>query len=192
MQHGWYVLRMVMSGRKICHALTPILDLLRPGLSHGCLRPRGRRRLNAFRARLVDEPLRAAILRAGEQVIQMGGDGAHACCPIGWLCQDLARVHSRFFFQRGRPRQGYAMEKDWLQDLEPVGMLLRRRPLVMRLSSEMEVDGGAALLKRRGNWQKAMAWRAENVPNRVEGGSRTDFLSPSCGHSATRRYRDQR
>ena len=43
----------------------------------GGLRPRWRRRLRAFRARLVDEPLRAAILRAREQVIQMGGDGAY-------------------------------------------------------------------------------------------------------------------
>ena len=41
------------------------------------LRPRGRRRLYAFRARLLDEPLRAAILRATEQVIQMGGDGGY-------------------------------------------------------------------------------------------------------------------
>ena len=41
------------------------------------LRPRGRRRLHAFLARLVDEPLRDATLRAREQVIQMGGDGAY-------------------------------------------------------------------------------------------------------------------
>ena len=41
------------------------------------LRPRGRRRLHAFLARLVDEPLRDAILRAREQVIQMGGDEAY-------------------------------------------------------------------------------------------------------------------
>ena len=34
MQHGWCVLRMVMSGQKICHALIPILDLHGPGLSH--------------------------------------------------------------------------------------------------------------------------------------------------------------
>ena len=44
---------------------------------HGGWRPRGRRRLHTFRARLADEPLRAAILRAREQVIQMGGDGAY-------------------------------------------------------------------------------------------------------------------
>ena len=41
------------------------------------LRPRGRRKLYAFRARLVDELLREAILQAREQVIQKGGDGAY-------------------------------------------------------------------------------------------------------------------
>ena len=88
MQHGWYVFWMVMSGRKMCHALIPIWDLLGPFPRVG-LRPRGRRRLYAFRAGLVDEPLRAAILRAREQVIRMGGDGAHRpmrVVLIGWLC----------------------------------------------------------------------------------------------------------
>ena len=78
-RHGWCVLRMVMSGRKICHALIPILDWLFP---RGYLRPRGRRNLYAFRARLVDEPLRVAILRAREQVIQMGGDGPKGPCVL--------------------------------------------------------------------------------------------------------------
>ena len=77
-RNGWDVLPMVMSGRRICHALIPIFGPSRtlPFARVG-LRPRGRRRLYAFRARLVDEPLRAAILRARDQVIHMGGDGAY-------------------------------------------------------------------------------------------------------------------
>ena len=40
-------------------------------------RPRGRRRLYAFRFRIADESLRAALVQVKEQVIQLGGDGAY-------------------------------------------------------------------------------------------------------------------
>ena len=33
---------------------------------------------------------------------------------------------------------------------------------------DVAVDGDAAQFKRRGNWLKAVAWRAEHVPDRVE------------------------
>ena len=66
------------------------------------------------------------------------------------------------------------MEKGWPQDLEPAGMLLRTGAGVI-LGDEVElrdgdvaVEGDAALLKRRGNWLKAMAWGADDVPVRVK------------------------
>ena len=57
------------------------------------------------------------------------------------------------------------MEKGCLQDLEPIGMLGDEVEL---RDGDVAVDGDAALFKRRGNWLNAMAWRAEDVPDRVE------------------------
>ena len=91
------------------------------------LRPRGRRRLYAFRARLVDEALRTAILRARDQVIHMGGDGAYRPCTLSGRMALSGPCKSSFpNCSKGLPPTGYAMERGWLQDLEPVGMLLRR------------------------------------------------------------------
>ena len=120
-----------MSVLKICHKLIPILDLLGPGLSaRGGCRPRGRRRLYAFRARLVDEPLRTAILRATEQVIRMGGDGTYRPMRVVRSNGSVRTLQDFFPICSERsPKTGYAMEKGWLQDPEPVGMLPRLVPV---------------------------------------------------------------
>ena len=50
---------------------------------------------------------------------------------------------------------------------------------------DVAVDGDAALFKRRGNWLKAMAWRAEDVPGRVEAlrsRQRRDFPERTSSH----------
>ena len=95
-----------------------------------------------------------------------------ACCPIGWLCQGFVTVHSRFFRE---------VAQDGVRD----GERLAARPgtrwyaaetgASVTLGDEVElrggdvaVDGDAALFKRGGNWPKALAWRAEDVPDRVE------------------------
>ena len=104
------------------------------------LRPRGRRRLYAFRARLVDEPPRAAILWAREQAVQMGGDGAYRTVQVVRSAGTVRTLQEFIPDMLREVAPGYVMETGWLQDLERVGMLLRLVPvfpLVMRLSSYM-------------------------------------------------------
>ena len=75
-------------------------------------------------------PLRAAILRAREQVNQMGGDVAYR--PMRVVLSDgSVRTLQEFIPElfRETARLGYAMERGWLQDLEPVGILRRLVPV---------------------------------------------------------------
>ena len=58
---------------------------------------------------------------------------------------------------------------------------------------DVAVDGDAALFMSGGNWPKAMAWRAEDAPDRVEAlRSRQRQVAERFGHSTTRRHWDER
>ena len=166
------VLPTVMSGLEDLSCVDPKIG---PSRARPCervgLRPGRRRKLLAFQARLVYEPLRIASLRAREQVIQKGGDGV---CRLVYVVRSDGSVR---ILQVFIPDVFREVAPDGARDVERLAARPGAAETVADLTlgdeaelrhGDVAVDGDAAVFKRGCNWQKAMTWRAEDVPGRVE------------------------
>ena len=133
MRHGWYVLQMVMRRRKICHVLIPILDLLGLGLSHVSVCDQEEDEGSVPSEH--DPQTRPCAMQSSEhgsksfKWVVMGPIGPCVLSDRMALSGRTLQEFSPDQFSEVAQDVVHAMEKGWLQDLEPVGMLLRLVPV---------------------------------------------------------------